>query len=327
MPNEHPGAGEPRPIRIGSRRSALALKQTHMVRDAIEGLGHATEIVTFSTSGDERLDVPLPAIGGKGVFTAELEAALLSGGVDLCVHSLKDLPTESPAGLDVGAVLPREDPRDALLVRRDVPATTLQELPAGARVGTSSLRRTALLRQLRPDLTIVDLRGNVPTRIQKLDDGNMEAILLAGAGLKRLGLDGRITQWLEPPTWLPAPAQGVIAIQIRAGDAAIRAILSHVHDEQAWQAAISERAFLNTLEGGCQVPVGALAVERTGVLWLDGVILDVDGGGASRGGIRIEEGGAEAARVAGATLAASLLASGGAPLLARAREVAASSKR
>ena len=330
MPNDLPTPAPTgaRPIRIGSRRSALALKQTHMVRDALEALGHPTEVVTFSTVGDERLDVPLPAIGGKGVFTAELEAALLGGGVDLCVHSLKDLPTESPAGLDVGAVLPREDPRDALLIRADVQATakTLQELPAGARVGTSSLRRTALLRQLRPDLQLVDLRGNVPTRVKKLDDGNMEAIILAGAGLKRLELDGRITQWLEPPSWLPAPAQGVIAIQIRRDDTFIRDLLSHVHDEASWQAAVSERAFLNTLEGGCQVPVGALAVARDGALWLDGVILDVDGGGASRGGIRIAGAGAASAQAAGAKLAASLLESGGAALLARARAVAPTHK-
>lgn len=330
MPNDLPTPAPTgaRPIRIGSRRSALALKQTHMVRDALEALGHPTEVVTFSTVGDERLDVPLPAIGGKGVFTAELEAALLGGGVDLCVHSLKDLPTESPAGLDVGAVLPREDPRDALLIRADVQATakTLQELPAGARVGTSSLRRTALLRQLRPDLQLVDLRGNVPTRVKKLDDGNMEAIILAGAGLKRLELDGRITQWLEPPSWLPAPAQGVIAIQIRRDDTFIRDLLSHVHDEASWQAAVSERAFLNTLEGGCQVLVGALAVARDGALWLDGVILDVDGGGASRGGIRIDGAGATSAQAAGAKLAASLLESGGAALLARARAVAPTHK-
>ncbi len=311
-------------IRIGSRRSALALKQTHMVRDAIAALGHATEVVTYSTVGDERLDVPLPQIGGKGVFTAELEAALLQGRVDLCVHSLKDLPTASPAGLDVGAVLPREDPRDALLIRADIEVTarTLQALPPGARVGTSSLRRTAMLRQLRPDLQLVDLRGNVPTRIQKLDDGHMEAILLAGAGLRRLGLEGRITQWLDAPAWLPAPAQGVIAVQIRHDDAEIRSILAHVHDDASWRAAVAERAFLHALEGGCQVPVGALAASRDGVLWLDGVILDVDGGGATHGGIRVDGAGIEAAEAAGAALAASLLSNGGAALLARARHLA-----
>jgi hydroxymethylbilane synthase len=151
----------------------------------------------------------------------------------------------------------------------------------------------------------------------------MEAILLAGAGLRRLGLDGRITQWLDAPSWLPAPAQGVIAVQIRRDDAEIRAILAHVHDEPAWFAAVAERAFLHALEGGCQVPVGALAVPRDGALWLDGVILDVDGGGASRGGIRIDGDGLQGAEAAGHKLAASLLESGGAALLARARDVAA----
>jgi hydroxymethylbilane synthase len=324
MPNEQPpvsGAGE-RLLRIGSRRSALALKQTHMVRDALAAMGHATEVVTFSTSGDERLDVPLPAIGGKGVFTAELEAALLGGDVDLCVHSLKDLPTDNPPGLDVGAVLPREDPRDALLIRPDVAARTLGELPPGARVGTSSLRRSAMLRQLRPDLAVVDLRGNVPTRVQKLDGGEMEAIILAGAGLKRLGMDGRITQWLEPPTWLPAPAQGVVAIQIRRDDAAIRAILRQVHDEVTWRAAACERAFLHALEGGCQVPVGALATFREGAMWLEAAILDVTGGEGTRGSCRVDDSGDDAVREAARALAASLAAGGGELLLSRARAAA-----
>lgn len=320
MPNDHPAprGDASRALRIGTRRSALALKQTHMVRDALAALGHSSEVVTFSTVGDERLDVPLPAIGGKGVFTAELEAALLDGRVDLCVHSLKDLPTDHPPGLDVGAVLPREDPRDALLIRPDVAARTLGDLPPGARIGTSSLRRAAMLRHLRPDAVVVDLRGNVPTRVQRLDDGHMEAIVLAGAGLKRLGMEGRITQWLEPPTWLPAPAQGVIAIQIRREDDAVRAILRQVHDETAWFAAGAERAFLHALEGGCQVPVGALATHREGALWLDGVILDIDGGAPARGSLRVD-GVPPDGQAAGMQLAASLLSGGGAPLLARAR--------
>lgn len=315
----------PSVIRIGTRRSELALRQTHMVRDAIQSLGYATELVTFSTVGDERLDVPLPAIGGKGVFTAELEAALLDGGVDLCVHSLKDLPTQSPPGLDVGAVLPREDPRDVLLVRADIAeyARTLDTLPPGMRIGTSSLRRSAMLRMRRPDLRIVDLRGNVPTRVRKMESGEMEAIILAGAGIKRLGLESKVTQWLDAPSWLPAPAQGVIAVQIRSDDARIREILSHVHDEDTWRAATAERAFLATLEGGCQVPVGALATVRDNALWLDGTIVDVDGTTESRGGLLVEEGKGEDA-AAGARLAASLLERGGAALLARARDAAVS---
>lgn len=298
-----------------------------MVRDALQALGHATEVVTYSTVGDERLDVPLPAIGGKGVFTAELEAALLSGGVDLCVHSLKDLPTQSPAGLDIGAVLPREDPRDVLIVRSDVAAQgrTLESLPAGIRIGTSSLRRGAMLRMRRPDVRIVDLRGNVPTRVRKLDEGEMEAVILAGAGIKRLGLADRVTQWLDAPAWLPAPAQGVIAVQIRSDDHAMRELLAHVHDEMTWRAASAERAFLATLEGGCQVPVGALASARGGALWLDGTILDVEGLTEARGGLIVEEE-ERGAAIAGERLAASLLERGGATLLARAREAAVTTR-
>lgn len=322
MPNELPSHDDARPVvRLGSRRSELALRQTHMVRDAIERLGHATEVVTFSTSGDERLDVPLPTIGGKGVFTAELEAALLAGEVDLCVHSLKDLPTTSPTGLDIGAVLPREDPRDVLLVRADVAslASTLEALPAGVRVGTSSLRRAAMLHLRRPDLRVVDLRGNVPTRVRKMDEGEMEAIILAGAGIRRLGMEGRVTQWLDAPGWLPAPGQGIIAVQVRRGDVWIRQLLAAVHDERTWAAANAERAFLHALDGGCQVPVGALAAVRDGALWLDGAILDVDGGHESRGGVVVERGDGVAA---GERLAASLLARGGDALLARARAAA-----
>ena len=320
MPNEHrvSDIADHAIIRIGTRRSELALRQTQLVRDALARLGYVTDVVTFSTVGDERLDVPLPSIGGKGVFTAELEAALLRGGVDVCVHSLKDLPTENPTGLDIGAVLPRDDPRDALVIRSDVAsvADRLDALPPGARVGTSSLRRTAMLRHLRPDLRVVDLRGNVPTRVKKLDDGHMEAIVLAGAGLRRLRLEGRITQWLDAPAWLPAPAQGIIAVQIRRDDARIREILTQLHHVASWEAAVAERAFLHELDGGCQVPVGALATSRDGALWLDGAILDVDGGEAVRGGGWVDAGSAEKS---GARLAASLLASGGAALLERAR--------
>lgn len=295
-----------------------------MVRDALEALGHPTEIVTFSTVGDERLDVPLPQIGGKGVFTAELERALLGGDVDVCVHSLKDLPTESPAGLAVGAVLPREDPRDALLIRADLQPTarSLETLPRAARVGTSSLRRGAIVRQRRPDLQLVDLRGNVPTRIQKLDEGQMEAIVLAGAGLLRLGLGDRVTEWLDAPQWLPAPAQGVIAMQVRANDPEIMRVLARVHDEAAWRAAVAERAFLHALDGGCQVPVGALAILDGGQLRLHGVILDIDGGAECRGDVDVGAGDAGVAEAAGESLANSLLAAGGSALLARARDAA-----
>ncbi|MEO6445965.1 MAG: hydroxymethylbilane synthase [Gemmatimonadaceae bacterium] len=318
MHNDHRPSDARAPVRIATRRSELALRQTRMVREAIAGLGYDTEVVRFSTLGDERLDVPLPSIGGKGVFTAELEAALVRGAVDVCVHSLKDLPTQQPEGLDIGAVLPRDDPRDALLVRADVAreAQTFAHLPRGARIGTSSLRRAAMIRHLRPDLQLVDLRGNVPTRLQKLDDGQMEAIVLAAAGLRRLGLEGRITEWLDGSAWLPAPAQGIIAVQVRADDQRMRTMLAHVHHGPSWQAALAERAFLQALEGGCQVPIGALATWRDGALWLTGAILDVEGGPGVRGDMQIGDDGATRA---GQRLAEQLLAAGGAPLLARAR--------
>lgn len=316
-------------IRVGSRRSALALRQTEMVREALARCGAESSLVTFSTVGDERLDVPLPAIGGKGVFTAELEAALHAGHVDLCVHSLKDLPTVSPDGLVVGAVLPRETPLDALLLpasaQAPAPAHTVLDalavLPPGATVGTSSLRRAAMLRTMRPDLEVRDLRGNVPTRIAKLDAGEYHAIVLAGAGLVRLGLGARVSQWLPAAEWLPAPGQGVVAIQARAAEAAIHDVLTQIHDRDAWDAAAAERAFLHALDGGCQVPVAALARVEGGTLHLEGCILDVGGGTPIAGKIDVSR---HDALEGGATLARTLLARGADRLLARARGTAAS---
>lgn len=295
-----------------------------MVQEALARLGASAEIVTFSTVGDERLDVPLPAIGGKGVFTAELEAALLGGQVDLCVHSLKDLPTTSPDGLTVGAVLPREVPLDALLLPSGrSPAGSGQEggaplavVPQGGTVGTSSLRRAALLRRLRPDVRVADLRGNVPTRIAKLDAGEYDAIILAGAGLVRLGLAERVTRWLPTTEWLPAPGQGVVAIQTRSGDPAVHAFMSRIHDADAWDAAEAERSFLHALDGGCQVPVGALAEVRGGTLLLRGCVLDVNGGAPVVGECEVSR---EHAATGGATLAAELMARGAMDLLRRAR--------
>lgn len=296
-----------------------------MVRDALAHHGVESSLVTFSTVGDERLDVPLPAIGGKGVFTAELEAALLSGHVDLCVHSLKDLPTVSPAGLVVGAVLPRETPLDALLLpatrvvdsaQRATLAEALSVVPEGGVVGTSSLRRAALLKQVRPDIKVADLRGNVPTRIAKLDAGGYDAIVLAGAGLVRLGLDHRVSRWLPAGEWLPAPGQGVVAIQARSADEVVHEMLRRIHDADAWDAAEAERGFLNALDGGCQVPVGALAEMRGDALHLRGCILDVAGGPALVSERVIPR---DTASQGGAALAQELLQRGAQPLLMRAR--------
>ncbi|HEY9479606.1 MAG TPA: hydroxymethylbilane synthase, partial [Gemmatimonadaceae bacterium] len=188
-------------FRIASRSSELALRQARVVESALVARGVACEIVPFKTTGDKRLNEPLSSIGGKGLFTRELEDALAKGRVDCCVHSLKDLPTESPDGLTISAILEREDPRDVLVVNDGIFAQSIAELPRGSRVGTSSLRRRAMLAHLRPDVDAVELRGNVPTRLRKVDEGQVHAAILAGAGLRRLGVHQRIDAWLEPPEW------------------------------------------------------------------------------------------------------------------------------
>lgn len=275
---------------------------------ALTERGAPTEIVTFTTTGDTRLDEPLSAIGAKGLFTQELEAALLASDVDCCVHSLKDLPTESPAGITVAAILAREDSRDALVINAHLSATTLDDLPAGSRVGTSSLRRRALLLNRRADLDVVDLRGNVPTRIRKVDDGVVDAAILAAAGLHRLGVQHRITAYLAPPTWLPAAGQGAIAVQARADDARMHALLGPLHDAATATAVRAERACLAALEGGCQVPIGALAVHEGGISTLHAFIGDVRGEELVRGSALVDERDPERT---GARVALDILARGG----------------
>jgi hydroxymethylbilane synthase len=277
------------PIRIATRSSDLALYQANLVKSMLEARGHAAELVTFRTVGDKKLDEPLSAIGAKGLFTKELEAALDKGKVDCCVHSLKDLPTESPDGLAVGAVLPREDPRDVLVIADVVEAESLDELPRGTRVGTSSLRRRAQLAARRKDLDIVELRGNVPTRVKKVDTGVVHAAILAAAGLHRLGVSQRITSVLEAPDWLPAPGQGAIAIQIRDGDPRMMALTAALNDGRTMTDVRAERAFLGALEGGCQVPIGALVLPRDGVYVLYGLIADLEGARVVRGEIALDE--------------------------------------
>src|ERR671939_669374 len=208
----------PHSLRIATRSSELALRQARIVQSAVAARGVAAELVTFKTVGDKRFDEPLSAIGGKGLFTRELEDALAAGRVDCCVHSLKDLPTESPPGLRVVALLEREDPRDVLVVNDVVLATSIAELPRGTRVGTSSLRRRAQLLAVRPDVEVVELRGNVPTRLRKVDEGQVDAAILAAAGLHRLGAGQRVSAYLDAPGWLPAAGQGAIAVQVRTDD-------------------------------------------------------------------------------------------------------------
>ncbi len=278
------------PIRIATRSSDLALYQANLVRTMLEAHGHAAELVTFKTVGDKKLDEPLSAIGAKGLFTKELEHALGRGKVDCCVHSLKDLPTESPDGLAVGAVLAREDPRDVLVISDVVEAESLDELPRGSRVGTSSLRRRAQLAARRKDLDIVELRGNVPTRVRKVDAGVVHAAILAAAGLHRLGVSQRITATLDAPDWLPAPGQGAIAIQIRGDDARMRDVTAVLNDARTMTDVQAERAFLGALEGGCQVPIGALVMARDGGYVLHGLIADLEGARVVRGEIALDEG-------------------------------------
>jgi hydroxymethylbilane synthase len=267
-----------RPLKIGTRSSALALAQAHTVQAELLALGVASELVTYTTIGDRRLDVALTAIGSKGLFTEELERDLRTGVTDLCVHSLKDLPTEDPDGLIVIAQLAREDSRDALVVRDDVPGALLHELPHGAIIGTSSLRRRAQLKALRPDCTVVDLRGNVGTRLSKMDKGLCHAAILAAAGLNRLGLSSRIRSYLGAPEWLSAAGQGAIAIQVRRDDAEVGAIVAKLNHQPTMDATTCERAFLAALDGGCQVPIGALMTTSDGGRrMLHGLVAGLDG--------------------------------------------------
>ncbi len=269
----------PQIIRIATRSSELALRQARMVAALLKETGVESELVTYKTLGDKNLAQPLSEIGAKGLFTKELEDDLARGKVDCCVHSLKDLPTAMPEGLELGALLPREDPRDVLIVNHNIGASTLADLPRGTRVGTSSLRRRAQLAALRSDLDIVELRGNVPTRIRKVDEELVHAAILAAAGLHRLDVHQRISSYLDAPGWLPAAGQGAIAVQIRSNDANAKKIIGVLNDGPTEIATRAERAFLAALEGGCQVPIGALVVAGA----LHGFISTVDGRASLRG--------------------------------------------
>ena len=305
------------PIIIATRGSELALRQARMVQAALAGAGAAAELKTFRTVGDKRLDEPLNEIGAKGLFTKELERALARGKVDCCVHSLKDLPTENPDGLEVAAVLPREDPRDVVVLNQIVSAEGLDGLPRGTRVGTSSLRRRAQLLALRPDLEVVELRGNVPTRLRKVDEGRVHAAILAAAGLHRLDIHQRISAYLDAPDWLPAAGQGAIAIQIRSDDARMRALCAGLNHEPTWLAVRAERALLAALEGGCQVPIGALVLEAAdGQRVLHALISDLGGTRVLRGHTVVDVQDPEAS---GRALAADLLKRGATEMLEKLR--------
>jgi hydroxymethylbilane synthase len=261
-------------LRLGTRGSKLALVQANMVRDLLAAKGAACEIVILKTSGDRIQDRPLAEAGGKGLFVKELEDALLREEIDLAVHSMKDVPTALPVGLSLGAFLEREDPSEAFLSPK---ATSLEGLPKGARVGTSSVRREAQVRRRRPDLEIVLLRGNVDTRIRKLDAGEMDAIFLALAGLKRLGLQSRATAVLDPKVWLPSLGQGVIGIEIRETDTNARELTGLLNHEPSEFALTCERAFQAALDGSCRTPIAGLATIANGTLSFKGEVLAPDG--------------------------------------------------
>lgn len=264
------------PFRIGTRGSKLALAQAGLVRDALAARGCACELVILKTTGDRITDRPLADAGGKGLFTKELDEALLSHAIDLAVHSMKDVPVALPQGLEIAALLPREDPRDAFLSPK---AKSLAELPKGSRVGTSSVRRQAMVARARPDLEIALLRGNVDTRLAKLDAGNFDAILLALAGLKRLGLQSRATAVLPVEDWLPALSQGAIGIEIRGADAGAREAVSGLNDRATAIALACERAFQAVLDGSCRTPIGGLAEYEDGTLRFRGEVTAPDGSG------------------------------------------------
>ncbi|MEO1205153.1 MAG: hydroxymethylbilane synthase [Pseudomonadota bacterium] len=265
-------------VRIGTRGSPLALAQAHEVRQRLmdaHGLPEdAFEIVVIKTTGDAILDKPLAEAGGKGLFTKEIEEALLDDDIHLAVHSMKDMATALPSGLTIGPILPREDVRDAFL---SLKYGSLAEMPAGAVVGTSSLRRAAQLKHLRPDLEVVGFRGNVQTRLKKLEDGVADATFLACAGLNRLGLTDKITARIETTEMLPAVAQGAVGIELRANDAATAKLIGPLNDEATALCVTAERAFLARLEGSCRTPIGGLAQLTDGELSFAGQILKPDG--------------------------------------------------
>jgi len=303
----------PSTLRIGTRGSDLALWQARHVAGALRGLHGAPdpELVIIKTEGDRTQDVPLSQVQGKAFFTKEIEEALLGEQVDIAVHSLKDLETVMPPGLTLGAVLERADPRDALLTPEPMAA---EDLPRGARVGTSSLRRRALLARWRPDLDLADLRGNVPTRIRKLDEGAYDAIVLAAAGVKRLGLGDRISAYLSFHPFLPAVSQGAMGVQIREDDPEVARWVRALDHEPTRRTTAAERAFLRRVEGGCQVPVGALGELREGgdVLELRGIICSLDGKKGVEGRRSAPPAEAEAL---GRALAGELLEAGGEAIL------------
>lgn len=296
-------------IVIGTRDSELALWQTRWVAGHLKRHHPAVTVDTeiIKTTGDKILDSPLSKIGDKGLFTKEIEKALLDGKIDLAVHSLKDVPTVLPGGLTLGAVGPREDVRDVLITRAGRSPSTLNDLPKGAQIATGSLRRKCQLLAFRPDLRVVDIRGNLNTRFRKLDESAWDGMLLAAAGVRRLGWEGRITEIISTDVVLPAVGQGAIAVEIREDDNELKNLLQPLHDNDTYTATLAERSLLRKLEGGCQIPVGTLARHVDGALRLDAMVGSLDGTRIIRDRMN---GDPEAAHELGLALAEKLLQSG-----------------
>ncbi len=299
-------------VRIATRKSPLAMWQAEFVRDRLQEAhpGLQVELLGMSTQGDKILDSPLAKIGGKGLFVKELEQRMLDGGADIAVHSMKDVPVDFPEGLHLAVICEREDPRDAFVSNN---YKTLNELPQGAKVGTSSLRRQCQLRISRPDLEIIDLRGNVNTRLRKLDEGQYDAIILAAAGLVRLGFNERITQLLETDVSLPAIGQGAVGIECRSDDPRINELLAPLNDPDTRTQVLAERAMNNRLEGGCQVPIAGHATLHGDQLYLRGLVGKPDASKVIRAEI---SGPASDAEKLGFELGDQLLAQGAKEILA-----------
>ncbi len=297
-------------IRLGSRGSKLALWQAEFIQFEIERkTGRKVEITRIKTTGDMILDVPLARVGGKGLFVKEIEEALLSGGIDLAVHSMKDVPTDLPDRLAIVAITRREDPRDAFL---SVKYRKFEELPRGAKLGTSSLRRQTQLLGLRPDLSVETLRGNLDTRIRKMEEGRYDAIILAAAGLRRLGWEAKITEYIPEEMSLPAIGQGALGIEIRVDDPDTREAVSFLNDRDTAFAVRAERGFLKRLEGGCQVPIASYGRTEGDSIFLKGMVGRPDGSEIIRGSVR---GSASDPEALGVGLAEQLLARGAKEIL------------
>ncbi|EGR0627571.1 hydroxymethylbilane synthase [Vibrio cholerae] len=301
------------PIRIATRQSPLALWQANYVKDALMAAhpGLQVELVTMVTRGDVILDTPLAKVGGKGLFVKELEIAMLEGRADLAVHSMKDVPVDFPDGLGLVTICEREDPRDAFVSNT---YAKIEDLPSGAIVGTCSLRRQCQLKAARPDLVIKELRGNVGTRLSKLDAGEYDAIILAAAGLKRLELESRIRSFIEPEQSLPAVGQGAVGIECRVDDQRVRALLAPINHADTADRVRCERAMNLTLQGGCQVPIGSYALLEGDHIWLRALVGEPDGSQIVRGEIR---GPRTQAEQLGITLAEQLLSQGAKEILER----------